>query len=415
MTQEDELPRALREGVSDVISSEDAWQPIEHRLTKTAAASHGSRIGAIALALALSAATCAGIWWGLRAVPSDRVGDAPPRLTSLDPHVVDVVSVGTEPADVAIGEDAGWVSVPAQGSDRESSVVRIDPVSNEVVSRVPVEGYIEEIAAGAGGVWVWGARFDSPGFSPYVVRIDPASNEVVARITDVSSPLAVGDGSLWAVDRAGARAGPEGSLLLRIDPTANQVVARIPLGVAAWDIEFGDGFVWVLPMEPNPGDGDVIQVDPVTNAVVARIEIPFQETGYPPTVYAPAVGGGLAWVPVCCPDNELILVRIDAAAGVVVGEPITPRGGAPFAVTAEHVWVIQEGGALYGLNVSTLDVDEGVSGFDWPAGGFPDPTTELDPDTHAVWVVNADQNSVTRIDLAASVPPSDRQESISAG
>jgi DNA-binding beta-propeller fold protein YncE len=406
---EDELPCALRESVSDVASSEDAWRSIDDRLSKTATASRGSRIGAIALALTLSAATCAGIWWALRAVPHDRAGDARPQPTILDPHVADVVPVGPEPADVAVGEGAVWVSVPAQASGQESSVVRINPVTSEVVSRIPVDGYIEEIAAGAGGVWVWGAQFDGPGLSPYVVRIDPASNEVVARITDVSSPLAVGDGSLWAVDRAGARAGPQGSLLLRIDPTANQVVARIPLGVAAWDIEFGDGFVWVLSMEPNPGDGDVVQVDPATNAVVARIEIPLQETGYPPTVYAPAVGGGLAWVPVCCPDNELILVRIDAAAGVVVGEPITLRGGAPFAVTAEHVWVIQEGGALYGLNVSTLDVDEGVSGFDWPAGGFPDPTTELDPETLAVWVVNADQDSVTRIDLAAPVPPSDRQ------
>jgi DNA-binding beta-propeller fold protein YncE len=307
-----------------------------------------------------------------------------------------------------------WVSVAAQGSQQESSVVRIDPLSNEVVSRVPVEGYIEEIAVGAGGVWVWGARFESPGFSPYVVRIDPATNEVVARIPDVSAPLAVGGGSLWAVDRAGARAGPEGSTLLRIDPTTNQVIDRIPLGVAAWDIEFGEGFVWVLPMEPKPGAGDLLQVDPGTSNVVARIEIHFQDTGYPPTVYAPAVGGGLAWVPVCCPDDELVLVRVDAATGAVVGEPISVRGGAPFGVAAGHVWVIQEGGGLYGLNVDTLDVDEAVSGFDWPAGGFPDPTTELDPANLAVWVVNPGQGSVTRIDLAAPVPRSDRYGSISA-
>ena len=77
-------------------------------------------------------------------------------------------------------------------------------------------------------------------------------------------------------------------------------------------------------------------------------------------------------------------------------------GGAPFAVAAGHVWFIEERGALYGLNVATLEVDEEVSGFDWPAGGFPDPSTELDPGQLAVWVTNADQDSVTRIDLAVA-------------
>jgi WD40 repeat protein len=66
------------------------------------------------------------------------------------------------------------------------------------------------------------------------------------------------------------------------------------------------------------------------------------------------------------------------------------------------VWFIEERGALYGLNVATLEVDEEVSGFDWPAGGFPDPSTELDPGQLAVWVTNADQDSVTRIDLAVA-------------
>jgi dipeptidyl aminopeptidase/acylaminoacyl peptidase len=190
--------------------------------------------------------------------------------------------------------------------------------------------------------------------------------------------------------------------LLRIDPATSQITSRIALGVAAWDIEFGEGYVWVLPLEPDPGEGDILQVDPATSEVVAGIEIPLPDTGYPPTVYAPALGEGSAWVPVCCPDNELTLVRVDVATSQIVGEPITVPGGAPFAVAAGHVWFIEERGALYGLNVATLEVDEEVSGFDWPAGGFPDPSTELDPGQLAVWVTNADQDSVTRIDLAVA-------------
>ncbi|MGH2819995.1 MAG: TolB family protein [Actinomycetota bacterium] len=48
--------------------------------------------------------------------------------------------------------------------------------------------------------------------------------------------------------------------------------------------------------------------------------------------------------------------------------------------------------------MATLTVDETVSGFEWPAKGG---STELDPGQLAAWVTNSDQNSVTRIDLAA--------------
>jgi DNA-binding beta-propeller fold protein YncE len=345
----------------------------------------------------------AGLWLGFRERPVDQTGgQATEEPVELQPRVTAVVPVGPHPQDVAVGEGAVWVSLPAQQPGEDTLVVRIDPITNEAVARIPVEGYIEELAAGEGGVWGAGAQFDGGDFSPFLVRIDPASNEVVGRIPEVSGPLAVGDGALWAVDRAGARADPDGSTLLRIDPATSQITSRIALGVAAWDIEFGEGYVWVLPLEPDPGEGDILQVDPATSEVVAGIEIPLPDTGYPPTVYAPALGEGSAWVPVCCPDNELTLVRVDVATSQIVGEPITVPGGAPFAVAAGHVWFIEERGALYGLNVATLEVDEEVSGFDWPAGGFPDPSTELDPGQLAVWVTNADQDSVTRIDLAVA-------------
>lgn len=362
------------------------------------------RLFVAGVALVLAAFAFIGVWRGFRPARIDRISDeAVQQPIDLDPAVAAVVSVGPQPTDVAIGEGAVWVSMPAHEPSRDHLIVRVDPATNEVVARIPVEEYVEEIAAGEGGVWgnaIEWAKGD-PTFS--LVRIDAVTNEVIATIPAVSGPLAVGDGAVWAVDLAGARAGPEGSTLLRVDRDTNAVAERISLGVAAWDIEFGAGFVWVLPLEPEPGEGDIVQVDPATNRVVAKIEIPFPDTGYSPTVYAPALGESSAWVPVCCRDDDLLLYRIDVATSAVVDEPITLPGGAPFAVAAGHVWFIEERGALYGLNLETLEVDEAVSGFDWPAGGFPDPITELDPDRLAVWVVNADQDSVTRIDLA---PPS---------
>jgi hypothetical protein len=408
---EDELRRVLREEVSGVDAPEEAWRSIEHRLERRAPAPRRSRVAAIAVALTLSAASLAAVWLGFRSGPADRSGgEAIQEPVDLQPRVTAVVPVGPQPTDVAVGEGGVWVSVPAQQPEQDDLIVRIDPVTNQVVARIPVEDYMEELAAGVGGIWGVGIQFNGPANPTFHVdRIDPITNEIVARIPDVSGPLAVGEGAVWGVDLAGARAGLEGSSLLRIDPLTNRVVAKIELGVAAWDIEFGEGYVWVLSMEPDRGEGDILQVDPATNEIVARIEIPLPDTGYPPTVFAPALGEGSAWVPVCCPDNELMLVRIDVATSTIAGEPITVPGGAPFAVAAGHVWFIEEGGALYGLNLATLEVDESVSGFDWPAGGFPDPSTELDPDRLAVWVVNADQDSVTRIDLAA---PTDKTDSL---
>jgi len=393
---EDEPRHALSEEVTGDESSLEG-RSIEHRPARERP---GSRVAAIILAFALSAGSLAGLWLGFRAGPVDRGGGEAARAepVNLQPRVSAVVPVGPYPADVAVGEGGVWVTVPAQRPEQDNLVVRIDPVTSEVMAPIPVDGYVEAIVAGEGGVWGGGVRFGGGEFSPFVVRIDPATNEVVARIPDVSGPLAVGVGALWAVDRAGARAGPEGSTLLRIDPATNQVVARIPLEVAAWDVEFGEGYVWVVPWEPDPGEGDIVQVDPATNEVAARIEVPLPDTGYPPTVYAPALGESSAWVPLCCPNDDLMLVRIDVETGQVVGEPIALPGGTPFAVVAGHVWLVEERGALYGLNVATLEVDEAVSGFDWPAFGG---STELDPDRLTVWVTNSDQDSVTRIDLAA--------------
>ncbi len=298
MRNREKLRRSLSETDQSVESTAAQSQDKERR---------GSRIGAIALALSLSAAGVAGLWLEFRTSPVDRTHErATGEPVELQPHVAAVVPVGPHlhPADVAVGEGAVWVSVPAQRTGKDNLVVRIDAITNEVVARIRVEGYVEELAAGEGGVWGAGSRFPGGDFSPFLVRIDPASNAVVEEIPDVSGPLAVGGGAVWAVDRAGARAGPVGSSLLRIDPATNQITSRIALGVAAWDIEFGQGYVWVLPLEPDPGEADLLQVDPATSEIVARIEIPLPNTGYPPTAYAPALGESSAWVRCAAPTTS---------------------------------------------------------------------------------------------------------------
>jgi hypothetical protein len=211
--------------------------------------SPGRRLLVTSLALVLATVAFAGLWRAFRSASIDGSGGGTTQEPiDLQPRVTAVVPVGPYPTDVAVGEGAVWVAVPAQQPEQDNLVVRVDPVTNEVVARIRVGAYVEEVAAGAGIEWTG----RDPSF--HVVRIDPATNQVVARIPDVSGPLAVGQGALWGVDRAGARAGRDGSSLLRVDPATNQVSSRIPLGVPAWDVEFGEEYVWVLPMEPAPGE-----------------------------------------------------------------------------------------------------------------------------------------------------------------
>lgn len=165
----------LKEEVSGADASEEG-RSADHR---PAHERRRSRVAAITLALALSAASLLGLWLGFRAGPVDRdSGDAPQAgPVDLQPRVDAVVPVGPFPADVAVGEEAAWVSVPAQAPEQDDLVVRIDAVTNEVVARIPVEDYIEELAAGAGGVWGVGVQGTGPADLTFSVdRIDPATN-----------------------------------------------------------------------------------------------------------------------------------------------------------------------------------------------------------------------------------------------
>src|SRR5918998_1745593 len=113
-----------------------------------------------------------------------------------------------------------------------------------------------------------------------VLRIDPRTNRVVNRIpVDPPSGLAFGHGSVWATS-AGY------GTVSRIDPKTGKVVAKIEIGRGAVDIATDErsGAVWIasvyLPKDyggyDSPGyseDRNLTSVDPATNRVVAEIPI----------------------------------------------------------------------------------------------------------------------------------------------
>jgi YVTN family beta-propeller protein len=187
---------------------------------------------------------------------------------------------------VAIGEGGVWFA-------DQSFVTRVDPETGKILALVPVGLAATAVTVGAGAVWALGA--------PGVVRIDPTTNEIASTIPighNVNAPggpgpeeLAVGAGSLWVANRLLGRNGffPSGKRgsVSRIDPQTNAVVETTRVGHEPSGIAVADDAVWVV----NRTDFTVSRIDPRTNRVTATIQI-----GNRPR--ALAAGEGAVWVSV---------------------------------------------------------------------------------------------------------------------
>ncbi len=150
----------------------------------------------------------------------------------------------------------GWGSVwtPSCGSH---SLVRLDETTGKVIAEIPADPANSEggITIGDGSVWM----VMKPST---LVRVDPKTNTVVSKLelpSGTENP-AFGDGFVW-VSSFGHNA------LLKVDPKLNQVVATIPVGPQPRFLTVGAGSVWTL----NQGDGTVSRVDMATGKVVATI------------------------------------------------------------------------------------------------------------------------------------------------
>ncbi|HEX2293810.1 MAG TPA: hypothetical protein VHN37_00700, partial [Actinomycetota bacterium] len=124
---------------------------------------------------------------------------------------------------LAADSNAVWVGTSKDLS--EGRVLRVDPVANELLAEVPIDGRVMAVYTGEGSVWALVAGGSESG----VVRIDPTTNEVMARVAPRAWGAAVGGGYLWAPTEA--TLGGMKVAALRIDAsTGKQVGDPIPLG-----------------------------------------------------------------------------------------------------------------------------------------------------------------------------------------
>lgn len=81
---------------------------------------------------------------------------------------------------ISVGDNAVWIAVSEQ-----NEIIRIDPATNRVSERIPVDGEPAHAAVQAGFLWVALSQDDT------VVRIDPSSGTETARIRVRDYPLRV--------------------------------------------------------------------------------------------------------------------------------------------------------------------------------------------------------------------------------
>src|SRR5829696_1732662 len=222
-------------------------------------------------------------------------GDVMLRVDPRTNRVVDRIPVDS-PAGLAFAHGSVWVTSASSGT-----VSRIGPQTGEVVANIEVGRGAVDIAADerSGAVWVAGlnlsedyVEYDPPEYSEdrKLSRVDPATNRVVAEIPiragwpdGGAQSVAAGKGAVWAQSVDG--------MLFKVDSATNEVVAVVPLGEYSSDLAVYGGAVWATA-QPSSGTR-LYRVDPRTAHVVASEDGPEPDKGGYGGLVA---GGGYVWL-----------------------------------------------------------------------------------------------------------------------
>ena len=210
----------------------------------------------VAAAVAVPLTLLGGDSSGLTKIGPTSVGVIDPKTNEL----VDEIDLGFEAPLIAAGEGYVWLVSPER-----STLTEIDPKTRKVLATTGIEagGIPTGLAVGEGAVWVSVNRVRTIA----VYEIGPALGDlrrsiVIERVPRLLRrlfpvPLAVGDGSVWALDTGE---------LTRIDPGSGRAV-WLTSGLGGLSIAVGHGAVWV-------GTAPYLKrLDPSTGAVLASIPV----------------------------------------------------------------------------------------------------------------------------------------------
>jgi len=156
---------------------------------------------------------------------------------------VAAIDLGCEAGAVAVAGDSVWV-LP----HLDRMALRIDPAANSVIAATSLGNRGPGAEIGATEAMIW-ASVSSHDFEfERLVRIDPVSGNVVASVDAKAGFPVIGAGFVWAT-------GPEGAF--RIDPDTNTVGAVIETG-DCWIVVLGDRVFCI-------GDSTALEIHPATH------------------------------------------------------------------------------------------------------------------------------------------------------
>ncbi len=205
-----------------------------------------------------------------------------------------------------------------------------------------------------------------------VVQIDPATREKLAsfKAGPQTCGIAIAAGHFWIGDTAS-------NSLVRFSFPDGRFVDRTPLDGPVWDVQVGDGLVWVATRNA----GVVRAFDEATLEVVHEVDLP-QVTGI-------GITPGAAWASTNTQDT---VVHIDAATGAITEIELAGTPGW-FGESETAAWVaLETGGAVVRLDAATLAPDLEVE-----VGNEP---LDLTVAFGSVWVPNHGDGTLTRVDAA---------------
>ena len=288
-------------------------------------------------------------------------------------------SFGRVAASIRIGGQLSVVRADAAGVwvQRDREVVRVDPRTNQVTARLPMNPSCSDLGAvGDGSLWLTHIAQGT------VTRVDPATGRTVATIgvpggdnAPVSMSMAVGAGAVWVDYDLG------GTGVVRIDPATNTVATAVKLANTPAGLAASDRAVMVLTSE----SGVAYQIDPATNRVAASIPVCRGSN-------AVAYAAGAFWIG--CDEGQLL--RIDpvthrVAATVGLGGQAGSAGWV--AVDGSVVWVANLGDTLFRVDPQSNTV-VGSGSVTGPAGSY---ITDLAVGPGAVWLTTS-QGTLVRFD-----------------